>query len=113
MLMNSEEAVTSGLFSNTRTVPNRSATNQRVESPFTCNIWTGSPVILGRFGNTRSVPMVVLLAARSGARQDVLLGRASSPLTIGGVFCGGGSCEGGGVSGPPSPLEAAGNQHRE
>src|SRR5688572_5896177 len=58
------------------------------------------------FGNTRCTPMVALPVARSGATQVVLLGRASSPLGLGGAGCGGGgSCEGGGVSGPPSPLE--------
>src|SRR6185436_19238801 len=106
MLMNSEVVVTASLLSNTRTSPNFSTTNQRLASPGTCCremgcFWNVS------FGNARCVAMVALPVARSGAMQVVLLGRASTPLTLGGGG-GGAACAGAGGAGAGAGAGAGG-----
>src|SRR5687767_2353767 len=109
--MNSEVVVAPSSLSNQRTKPSCSTTNQRLESPGTCCREMGWFANLrSRFGNTRCVPRVALLVARSGATQVVLLGRASSPLRFCGAGGGGfGDGVGDGLAGggcrPPSPPE--------
>src|SRR5689334_8490927 len=96
MSRNTECAAAAGLLSNTRTVPKRSTTNQRLGSRGAWIISSGFllPLVTGSlkemFGNARCVLIVALPLARAGAIQVVLLGRASSPTVAGpGGFPGG------------------------